>query len=1016
MQENPPGVPISLSSINYSHMPLDQKRAIVAELLRRKSNSCNMQEDHSQPLRVDKLENGKNASDSAMVGDPAEAQTLDNPTPTPPTPFRTKAASQGLKTPLTEIDPIAIIGVAGHFPQSPTLEEFGENLMNGREMITEAPRDRWSRGESQSAARYGGFLDDVEAFDAQFFGISEKEAASMDPHQRLFLETVWETIEDAGYQVDNLTDTLVGLFVGMYSLDYNYLLFKQQREAEIHSLIGRLNVMVANRVSYQLNLRGPSELIDTACSSSLVAIHRAVNAIRSGECEVAVAGGVSVLLSPEGWDWFGKADLLSPDGKCRPFEKDAHGLVRGEGVGAVLLKPLSRAASDGDHIYALIKGSAVNHNGRFSNSLTTPSTNAQADLVVHAYENAHIDPETVGFIEAHGAASEAGDFVEINAFKSAFETLSKRLGKPTLLKHYCGIGSLKPNIGALEAAGGIAAVIKILLALQNKKLPATINFQQCHPDIDLSDGPFYIVSETRDWQPICDANGTPLPRRAGVHAYGLGGANAHVLMEEYELPPKAKCEEGLHQEHLPELIVLSAKNKGCLEEYARRLRRWLETTPAALSDIAYTLQVGRQAMVERLSIIASSKEELKQKLDEFIRGQVSAGVLTGHADPRSCMSDIATAIRGHELRVLAENWVAGAETNWQQLYGRRQCRRISMPTYPFTRERFPLPRAAGAGSSRALHPLLDQVIPSLRGAIFKKQFRPVEPVIRDHVFGGHPIVPASAYLEMARAAGNLVNRGTVNKLQDVVFPTRLPVPETGVEVQVCLEEADDRLVFRVMSRPNGSTLIHCRGALTTQASAVNIPVQRADFRRIQARCQREIDKEEIYSLFGDCEIGYGPFFRSLERIWLNDGEALGQIHVSPGTENDSEAFGLHPTVIDAALQISFVLSSSRNGSGQAMLPFSLEELEILGPSSVFGYAYLKVAGVSEKPRIAKYNAVILDETGRVLIKMRGLCSKEVPPRQLPAKEILAQVEAGKLSIDKAERLLDNHQNLQGRWR
>jgi natural product biosynthesis luciferase-like monooxygenase protein len=961
-----------------------------------------------------------------IVRDPDDGKVRTAPMALPPAPARHGAVHPESKVTPTLADDIAIVGVAGRFPQSSNLEEFWKNLAAGKDLITGVPLERWAGEAGQSTVRYGGFLDDVDAFDPQFFDIPGKEAASMDPHQRLFLQTVWETLEDAGYQPSNFAETRVGLFVGMYSQDYNHLLTKHPGEAELHGLTGRLNVMVPNRVSYLLNFRGPSELVDTACSSSLVAIHRAVSALRSGECELAVAGGVSLLLSPESWNWLGKAELLSEDGKCRPFENDANGLVRGEGVGAVLLKPLSQATADGDHIYALVKGTAANHNGRLSTSLTTPSTHAQADLVVHAYENAKVEPETVGYIEAHGAASEMGDFVEINAFKSAFASLSKKSVKAGRRKHYCGIGTLKPNIGALDAAGGIAAVIKVVLALQHKKLPATINFQRCHPDIDLADTPFYIVSQTMNWEPISDDNGTPLPRRAGVHAYGLGGVNAHVLLQEYDSAPG---EARAQQEDLPVIIILSARNQVRLQEYAKRLSRYLETSSATLSDIAYTLQIGRKAMPVRLSVLARSKEELKQGLDEYLEGRVGPGVLSDRTDSTSKVSDSPMVIQNRELHDLAASWVAGAEIDWQQRYRSDRRRRVSLPTYPFARDRYSLPDGpAQVGSFKPLHPLLDKVIPSLKGATFKKHFRSVEPVIRDHVLNGKAIVPAAAYVEMALAAGKQVSRGNVYKLEGAVFPARLHIPETGAEVQVCLEEANDKLNYKVTSTSNGPLRIHCQGTLVTQRSTDGLPVQRIDFRSVQARCQHMEAKEEIYSRFERHGIRYGPYFRGLDRIWFNDQEALGSIHLPPGNENDWDTYRFHPALMDAVLQTSLVLSGNRNGSAEAMLPFSLEELEIVAPLSSLGYAYLKASDSGEAVGIAKYHAVVLDETGRVLIKIRDFCVKEVPAEQpqlgshatfgYPAfwergaggegiEGILARVEAGKLSIDEAQLLLDS---------
>ncbi|MDB6039248.1 MAG: fabF, partial [Verrucomicrobiales bacterium] len=421
-------------------------------------------------------------------------------------------------------DAIAIVGMSGRFPQADTLDEFWENLISGRNVFTEFPM---SRGPVNAGSRFqGGFLKDIECFDAKFFGLSVREAALMDPHQRLFLETTWAAIEDAGYEPGKLAGSKTGVWVGMYSPDFNQRI-SGAMAVDSESLLGRLNVMVANRVSYLLDLRGPSEIVDTACSSSLVAIDRAIQSLRSGECEMAIAGGVSLLLSAVSTEWLGSVEMLSSAGICRPFDGRANGLVRGEGVGAVLLKPLRNAIRDADHIYAVIRGSGTNHNGRREGSLTTPSLSAQADLLVQTYSSAAIDPQTIDYIEAHGAASELGDYVEINAYKRAFARLA-----PQMPKDSCGIGTVKANIGALDSAGGIAALIKVVLAFQKQQWPGMSGDLKIRPDFELAASPFYFVEKTEAWVQK-KINGKPVPRRAGVHAFGLGGVNAHIVLEEY---------------------------------------------------------------------------------------------------------------------------------------------------------------------------------------------------------------------------------------------------------------------------------------------------------------------------------------------------------------------------------------------------------------------------------------------------------------------------------------------------
>ncbi|MCK5665811.1 MAG: polyketide synthase, partial [Thiotrichaceae bacterium] len=377
----------------------------------------------------------------------------------------------------------------------------------------------------------------------------------MDPQQRLFLETVWKTIEDAGYKASDLSGTKTGIFVGVASNDYYELLKENVPNIEAHTSTGIAHSILANRISYLLNLHGPSEPIDTACSSSLIAIHQAVQAIRNGTCSMAIAGGVNVILTPTLTLSFSKAGMLSEDGRCKTFDKQANGYVRGEGVGAILLKPLNQAQVDGDTIYAVIKGTAKNHGGH-ATSLTAPNPNAQAQLLTDAYEEAKIDPSTVSYIEAHGTGTSLGDPIEINALKNAFTELYKKSGISLTDKPSCGIGSVKTNIGHLETAAGIAGILKVILAIKHKKLPGLLHFQELNPYIELQNSPFYIVDKTRPWTPLTDNNGQIIPRRAGVSSFGFGGANAHIVLEEYINPTQSTLPE-----HTSQLIILSAKNK-----------------------------------------------------------------------------------------------------------------------------------------------------------------------------------------------------------------------------------------------------------------------------------------------------------------------------------------------------------------------------------------------------------------------------------------------------------------------
>jgi polyketide synthase PksN len=619
-------------------------------------------------------------------------------------------------------EPIAIIGMSGVMPQSDNLEAFWDNLEACRHLIRTVPPERWNYTElPDNISKWGGFMNEVDKFDPLFFGISPFEAEFMDPQQRIFLQTVWETIEDAGYKPSDLSGTKTGLFVGVATRDYIDVLQDNGTEIEALSTTGNSHCVLANRISYLLNLHGPSEPIDTACSSSLIAIHRGVESIYNGDCDLAIAGGVNVMLSPSIQISFSKAGMLSPDGMCKTFDTNADGYVRGEGSGAILLKPLSKALSDGDHIYALVKGTSINHGGRAA-SLTAPNPNAQADLIIEALRKADFTPDTMTYIEAHGTGTKLGDPIEINGLVKAFKELNKEKGIASGQKEYCGISSVKTNIGHLEPAAGIAGILKVVLSMKHKKLPGIVNFQGLNPYIQLNGSPFYIVEKTQDWKPLIDESGREITRRAGVSSFGFGGANAHVVLEEYIKKQK---------EHTtvdsPQIVVLSGKNEQRLKAYAEKLVNYLARVRKDSSeesfdliDLAYTLQVGREAMEERLACVVKDIPELMEKLEGFLQGKTNIDAFyRGNAKINQERSDflvegragrefINIIIKDGEFERLAQLWVSGIKVNWSLLYESYRPNRISLPTYPFEKRRVWVPERQNKKTEISVSPTVDK--------------------------------------------------------------------------------------------------------------------------------------------------------------------------------------------------------------------------------------------------------------------------------------------------------------------
>ncbi|MET0322087.1 MAG: SDR family NAD(P)-dependent oxidoreductase, partial [Duganella sp.] len=598
-------------------------------------------------------------------------------------------------------EPVAVVGISGRFPMARDVREYWRNLAAGRDCIGEVPADRWNWRDyfgdpkqegDRTDVRFGGFIEGVDEFDPLFFGISPREALYMDPMQRLLMQHTWQAIEDAGYSTRALAGTRTAIFVGTSVSEYGMLLQKAGVPCDAFMPTGRSASLGANRMSYLLNISGPSETIDTACSSSLVAIHRAVMAIDSGQADMALVGGVNVLIAPDGHISFRKAGMLSEDGRCKTFSSAADGYARGEGAGMLFLKKLSDAERDGDHIYGLVRGSGENHGGR-ANSLTAPNPKAQADLIKTVVAQAGVDPRTIGFVEAHGTGTPLGDPVEVNALKMAFRDLYQASGDTTVTSAHCGLGSAKSNIGHLELAAGVAGAIKVLLQLRHRTLVKSLHSENLNPYIDLQGTPFHVVRETAPWPAPVDAAGQVAPRRAGVSSFGFGGANAHVLFEEYVPPP------GMHQhrhEQRERLIVLSARSEERLVDAARALLAAIADDAPDIDSIAYTLQAGRDAFDERLGFSASSMPELRERLQGFVAGTPQDALYRG----RVARGDqVLSLFDGDELRETAARWVArkqlgkllavwvkGVDVDWRLLYPVAP-RRVSLPGYPFARER-----------------------------------------------------------------------------------------------------------------------------------------------------------------------------------------------------------------------------------------------------------------------------------------------------------------------------------------
>ncbi|MCR6485182.1 acyltransferase domain-containing protein [Amycolatopsis sp. OK19-0408] len=514
-------------------------------------------------------------------------------------------------------EPIAIIGLGCRLPggiDSPAA--FWRFLESGGDGIGEVPEGRWetfaAAADFAGVPPRGGFLDDVAGFDAAFFGITPREAEAMDPQQRILLEVAWAALEHAGIPPAGLRGSRTGVFVGLSATEYGSLTMTDVAGVDVWSGTGAAASIAANRLSYLLDLRGPSLTLDTACSSSLVAVHQAVQSLRRGESETALAAGVNVLLSPGITAGFHRAGVLAADGRCKPFDAAADGIARGEGCGVLVLKPLRAARRAGDRVLAVIRGSAVNSDGR-SNGLTAPNPEAQAALLREAYATSGVDPSSVDYVEAHGTGTPLGDPLEAGALTSV---LGRERGRPLLL------GSVKSNLGHLEGAAGIAGLLKVVLAMTHRRIPPSLHFHAPNPHIDFSG--LRVVAGPTDWPRY---SGTA---RAGVSAFGFGGTNAHVVVEEWpaaSFPPRGGEDES------PQVFALSARSGEALRTRAGELAEWLEAGSAPPGLVASTLAHRREHLPVRGAVVGAGSAEVAEGLRELAAGRGLTGAGKPAAEP-----------------------------------------------------------------------------------------------------------------------------------------------------------------------------------------------------------------------------------------------------------------------------------------------------------------------------------------------------------------------------------------------
>ncbi len=897
---------------------------------------------------------------------------------------------------------VAIIGLSCTFAEAKDSSEFWSILEKGKDCVREIPETRKAdldmffrlNGDEQKNVEYCelAYMDEIDKFDYAFFNISPTEAGLMDPNQRLFLQTAFKASEDAGYGGDRLFGSNTGIYVG-HSTDFGYeyknLISAVNPEEYSNAIPGNVKSIIASRISYIMDLKGPSVVVDTACSSSLVAVHLACQGLRNGECDMAIAGGVKFHLLPLKNEGNAKLGIESSDNRARTFDAGSDGTGFGEGVGAVVLKPLNKALEDGDNIYAVIKGSAYNQDGS-SVGITAPNAQAQQDVILAAWKDAGISPDTITLLEAHGTGTKLGDPVEISGIQKAFKHYTDR-------KQFCAIGSVKTNIGHLDSLAGIAGLIKSVLALNKKKIPPNVHFTRPNSKISFEDSPVYVNDTLSDWET------EGFPRRCGVSAFGLSGTNCHTVLEEAPATPYTQAVEKVEK---TSIVNLSAKNRESLTQMISNYKEFLEDKKdLCLEELCNTANTGRSHYNFRISILAGNLEELRFKIGKLaisgpdlpIEG-VYFGVhklITVMKENRKngeitedekrqlslkadlLLKEISLYGSGDEktFNELCSLYVNGADVKWNELYKGRKVRKLSLPGYPFLQSRCwvePNERLKNYNKTQP-HPLFDHLVADTVGVkVYSTLFSPDRHwVVNEHKVLEEYVVPGTTYLEMAREMGdNYYNDGYI-QLKDVLFMSPLVVKEGELKnIQSVVREEDGFLSFTIAAKSvNGDSWNRYVEGKIYCSSEKNPRI--VDIEQIKSRLMslKVLNKEEEQA----GAIVVGPRWDSLKEVYIADKEALARYELPLEYENDLKEYVLHPALMDRAANLAI------KAVGEGLyLPFSYKSFKIFGPTPRVLYSYLvrKDDGKQNK-ETARFDVLLLNEQGEVFGEVEDYYIKKV---------------------------------------
>lgn len=916
-------------------------------------------------------------------------------------------------------DDIAIVGLSCRFPGADDAREYWTNLVEGRCSIDYFPEQRardvehvWTnpaymeflvgtpyKGSRDTQAMFekNGYLRECDCFDAEFFGISPREATFMDPMQRKFLETAWEAMEDAGYGGKSLVSTRTGVFAGRLT---DVVLYRYMSSPDPLLLTGSWEGILASRVSYLFDFRGPAMVVDTACSSGLVAVHLACQALRNKECEVAIAGGICIGFGALKQDR-GPMDMKAveaTDGRVRAFDDGASGTVWGEGVGVVVLKSLKKALADGDHIHAIIKGSGVNNDGT-SNGITAPNAAAQEELLTQVWRDAQIDPRTISYVETHGTGTALGDPIEVRGLANAF-------ARHTSQRQFCGIGSVKTNIGHTVGASGMASLLKVVLAMKHGVLPATLHFERPNRHINFTDSPVYVNDTLREWE---TPNGDP--RRAGVSAFGFSGTNAHLVLEQAPVSARTRVEpDG------PFMLPLAAKSEAALLRLVERYIDFFTRENAALIDVCYTAAVGRGHASHRLALVGDDVTELRAALvrvrDEGLTCGAGAYGVHRVVNERKALraaSDLtsselerlsseagallaslpAAGVRREALSALAALYARGANVDFDSLYASKRPQRVSIPTYPFERKRLwadKKPAEAGLPLGEALgHPLLERKVcelPELE--VYATTFAPERYwVLADHRVCGVPVLPGTALLELGCELGKRHFPDAPLELVDVMFLAPFEVPERSERELFALVKPGPELHVRFASRNEADSsawVDHATMRVRPSADAAS-PAPSISVAQLGERQAAPPTNTAELSLSGRWENG--------RVIAASELAAVAELGLASEHAADLDGLTLHPALLDNAVNIAGFSLKAPAGASEAksmFLPLGYRKVRVLRKMPARLRSELRLVGTpSPEAQTLTADLILSDVDGRVCLQIEGYTLKRFAVETLRRK-------------------------------